>query len=217
MAGLTAGASPQARMLRQLRQEGVADARVLEAMTTLSRAAFLDDSALAPLAFEDAGLPIGCGQVMLRPVVTGHLLQALDLSPDASDRILLVGFGAGYMTALLAGLCQHVFAVDRYATLVRRGEARLAGLGFGNVTLRQADGLAGWPEAEPFDRIVLAGAVLRVPPALRAQLTERGRLAAPLAGDAGCQIVSVTPDGAETVTAFAAEVPGLRRGIAAAL
>lgn len=206
-----------ARLLLSLRQEGVTDARVLTAMETIDRAAFVDDANLAPLAFEDAVLPIPCGQVMLRPAATGHLLQALALPEDGSARVLLVGFGAGYMAALLASLSAQVFAVDRYAQLIREGGARLARLGLASITLRHADGLGGWPEPELFDRIVLAGAVDAVPEALLAQLTRHGRLAAPVVSGADRSIVSVTAEGETVRIPFFQHVPALTEGRAAAL
>ena len=217
MAGLIADPFRAARLLLHLRQEGVTDARVLTAMETIDRAAFVDDPDLAPLAFEDAMLPIPCGQVILRPAMTGQLLQALALPEDGSARVLLVGFGAGYMTALAASLSRHVFAIDRYARLVREGEARLARLGIGNVTLRQSDGLDGWPEQGLFDRIVFACAVPEVPDGLLSQLVQGGRLTAPVTRGNERAIVSVTLGGGILRTPFFQQVSALTEGRAAVL
>jgi protein-L-isoaspartate(D-aspartate) O-methyltransferase len=217
MADLTDDPYRAARLLLHLRQEGVTDARVLTAMETLDRAAFVDDPSLAPLAFEDAVLPVPCGQIILRPAATGHLLQALALPEDGSARVLLVGFGAGYMTAVAASLSAHVFAIDRYARLVREGEARLSRLGIGNVTVRQSDGRLGWPEEAPFDRIVLAGAVAQVPEALLGQLAEGGRLAALVTAGSEQAIVSMDAGGDVQRTPFFQQVPALSEGVAAAL
>lgn len=217
MAGLIADPFRAARLLLHLRQEGVTDARVLTAMETLDRAAFVDDPALAPLAFEDAVLPIPCGQIMLRPAATGHLLQALALPEDRSARVLLVGFGAGYMTALAASLSAHVWAIDRFGQLVREGEARLARLGIGNVTLRQSDGQNGWPEAGPFDRIVLTCSVSEVPDLLIDQLAWGGRLAAPVVKGPARAIVSVAASGETARTPFFQQVPALIDGRAEVL
>jgi len=217
MAGLIADPFSAARLLLHLRQEGVTDARVLTAMETIDRAAFVDDPALAPLAFEDAVLPIPCGQVILRPASTGHLLQALALPDDGSAKVLLIGSGSGYMTAVAASLSRHVHAVDRYARLVREGEARLARLGIGNVTVRQADGQYGWPEQELFDRIVLACAVPEVPDLLLSQLTAGGRLAAPIVRGNEQEIVSVTLGGGVMRTPFFQQVPALSQGKAGVL
>ena len=217
MAGLIADPFRAARLLLHLRQEGVTDARVLTAMETLDRAAFVDDETLAPLAFEDAMLPVPCGQVILRPASTGHLLQALALPEDGSARVLLAGFGAGYMAAVAASLVTHVYALDRYARLVREGRERLERLGIGNVTVGQGDGLLGWAERGPFDRIVLAGAVSEVPAVLLAQLAKGGRLAAPVVSGATQEIVSVSADGEVLRTPFFQQVPALTQGEAAVL
>lgn len=206
-----------ARLLLHLRQEGVTDTRVLTAMEALGRAAFVDDPALAHLAYEDAVLPIPCGQVILRPAATGHLLQALALPDDRSAKVLLVGLGSGYMTALLAGLCAQVFAVDRFASLVRAGAGRLEHLGISNAILRQSDGLHGWPEEAPFDRIVLAGSVLRVPDGLLAQLAPGGRLSAPVLTSDGGTIVSVDAGGSVRTCPSFPPVPGLVSGVARVL
>jgi protein-L-isoaspartate(D-aspartate) O-methyltransferase len=217
MAGLIADPFRAARLLLHLRQEGVTDARVLTAMETIDRAAFVDDPAIAPLAFEDAMLPIPCGQVILRPAATGHLLQALALPEDGSANVLLVGFGSGYMAALAASLSRHVFSVDRYARLVREGEARLARLGIGNVTVRQADGRDGWPEQKLFDRIVLACAAPAVPDLLLSQVRQGGRLVAPVVRGNDRAIVSVTLGAGVLRTPFFQHVPAMTEGRAAVL
>lgn len=217
MAGLIADPFRTARLLLHLRQEGVTDARVLTAMETIERAAFVDDPAIAPLAFEDAMLAIPCGQVILRPAATGHLLQALALPEDGSANVLLVGFGSGYMAALAASLSRHVFSVDRYARLVREGEARLARLGIGNVTVRQADGRNGWPEQGLFDRIVLACAVPEVPDVLLSQVRQGGRLVAPVVRGNDRAIVSVTPGAGVLRTPLFQHVPAMTEGRAAVL
>ncbi|MFN3912851.1 protein-L-isoaspartate O-methyltransferase family protein [Hyphomonas sp.] len=217
MEGLTADPFRAARLLLHLRQEGVTDARVLTAMEAVDRAAFVDDAALAPLAFEDAVMPIPCGQVILRPAAAGHLLQALSLPEDGGARVLLIGFGSGYMSVVAARLASHVYALERYAQLVREGRARLDRLGIANVTVEQGDGLPGWPEQGPFDRIVLAGAVSEVPQALLAQLAPGGRLAAPLVSGPDTQIVSVPAGGEAVGTPFFQQVPTLTPGKAAVL
>ena len=217
MAGLIADPFRAARLLLHLRQEGVTDPRVLTAMETIDRAAFVDGPGLAPLAFEDALLPIPCGQVILRPAATGHHLQALALPEDGSARVLLVGFGSGYSAALLASLSAEVCALDRYGQLVREGQARLERLGIANVTVRQEDGLMGWPEPRLFDRILLAGSVSEVPEAVLAQLAPGGRLAAVAARREGRVVLSLTAEGAATRTPFFQQVPALREGLAAVL
>jgi protein-L-isoaspartate(D-aspartate) O-methyltransferase len=217
MADLIADPFRAARLLLHLRQEGVTDARVLTAMETLDRSAFVDDADLAPLAFEDAFLPIPCGQVILRPAATGHLLQALALPDDRSAKVLLVGFGSGYMAALAANLSAQVYAIDRFSRLVEEGRARLERLGIGNVTLKQGDGQAGWPEAGPFDRIVLACSVPEVPEMLLDQLVWGGRLAAPLVQGNARAILSLSPSAETLRTPFFQQVPALIEGRAEVL
>lgn len=180
MAELIADPFRAARLLLSLRQEGVTDPSVLAAMETIGRAAFVDDPGLEALAFEDAMLPIPCGQVMLRPSATGHLIQALRLKRGREGRVLLIGFGSGYMAALLSQLAGHVFAVERFRRLTEAGRARLTRLGIENVTLAQRDGLNGWAEQGPFDAIVIAGVVSSVPDGLSSQLSKGGVLVAPV-------------------------------------
>lgn len=190
MAELIADPFRAARLLLTLRQEGMTDPDVLAAMETIERAAFVDDPALEALAFEDAMLPIPCGQVMLRPSATAHLIQAMALPRNRQGRVLMVGFGSGYMATLLSQLCAHVFAVERFCRLTQEGRARLARLGIANVTLSQGDGLEGWPDQGPYDAIVLAGAVSEVPEGLAGQLARDGTLVAPV-NDAAGQAVLV--------------------------
>ena len=180
MAELIADPFRAARLLLSLRQEGVTDPSVLAAMETIGRAAFVDDPGLEALAFEDVMLPIPCGQVMLRPSATGHLIQAMELKRGREARVLLIGFGSGYMAALLSQLAAHVYAVERFRRLTQEGRARLARLGIENVTLSHGDGLYGWAEHGPFDAILLAGAVPDVPEGLCVQLSRGGVLVAPI-------------------------------------
>lgn len=218
MAGLIADPYRAARLVLHLRQQGVTDPDVLAAMETLDRAAFVEEPSLAPLAFEDAVLPIPCGQVILRPSLTGHLVQALGLKPANKARVLLVGFGAGYMAALLAGLAGQVVAVERYRRLVDEGRARMAHLGVGNVTLIHGDGLEGGAEAEPFEAIVLAGRVTQVPAGLVSQLAPGGVLAAPVSGpDGALHLVRIESGGERRDTPLFQSVPPLARGRAQVL
>ncbi|PKP83428.1 MAG: protein-L-isoaspartate O-methyltransferase [Alphaproteobacteria bacterium HGW-Alphaproteobacteria-18] len=198
MAELIADPFRAARLLLSLRQEGVTDPSVLAAMETIERAAFVDDPRLEALAFEDALLPIPCGQVMLRPSATGHLIQAMGLKRGREGRVLLIGFGSGYMAALLSQLAAHVCAVERFARLTLAGRARLARLGISNVSLAHADGLNGWAEQGPFDAIVLAGAVQAVPEGLASQLARGGVLVAPVNERAGqANLVRLNATGSE--------------------
>lgn len=196
MAELIADPFRAARLLLALRQEGVTDPDVLAAMETFGRDAFIDDPALEALAFEDAALPIPCGQVMLRPSATAHLIQAMRLKRGREDRVLLVGLGSGYMAALLSQLAGQVYAMERFQGLVAAGEARLSALGITNVMIGHGDGLYGWSEQGPFDSIVLAGAVAGIPEDLPAQLSRDGVLVAPVNdGDDHSNIVTLSATG----------------------
>ncbi len=168
-----------ARLILNLRQAGVRDPAVLQAMETIDRSAFVDASC-ADIAFEDSVLPIGCGQTLDRPSQLGLLMQAMDLPPDGDTRVLLVGAGSGYLAALLAQVASHVFAVDRYRRLVDETTERLGELGVSKVTLRHGNGLDGWQERGPFGRIVLCGSVQVIPARLFAQLTPDGAIVAPI-------------------------------------
>jgi len=204
-------------LIERVERLGVTYTRVLGAMARVNRGAFVDDPAFCPLAHADAVVPMACGQVILRPVTTGHLIQAMALPDDGAARVLLVGFGSGYMTALIAELSRHVCALDRFAALIRLGEARLLRHGIPNVDLKHGDGLLGWPDKGPFDRIVLAGCVLQVPEALLEQLAPGGRLTAPLMTGEGGTLMSLDADGRRSSHPFLPPIPGLVSGIARAL
>lgn len=218
MAGLIADPYRAARLILHLRQQGVTDPDVLAAMETLDRADFVADPALAPLAFEDAVMPIPCGQVILRPSLTGLLVQALGLRPGGSARVLLVGFGAGYMAALVARLAGEVVAVERYLRLVDEGRARMAGPGTAHVTLLHGDGLEGAAGQAPFNAIVLAGRVTDVPARLVSQLAPGGVLVAPVGGaDRPAQLLRLTAGGEGRHAPLFQSVPSLAPGRAQVL
>lgn len=178
MADLIADPFRAARLVLLLRRQGIRDDAVLSAMETIDRSAFVDPK-LAELAFEDTVLPIPCGQAIPKPVVVAQLLGALQATPGKEDKILLVGAGSGYILALLAQIGRHVWALDRYQKLVTEARARMLELKVDNVTLKHADGLEGWPEHKPFDRILLTGGVTEIPDALRSQLAKDGEIVTP--------------------------------------
>ncbi len=217
MAELIADPFRAAHLVLHLRQEGVTDDGVVQAMEVIDRGAFVDDAALAALAFEDCALPIPCGQIIPKPAATGHLLQALQIKPIKALRLLLIGAGSGYTAALAAQLCADVFAVERFQTLTDAARKRMSRLGLSNVAIRHGDGLFGWPERGPYDRILLTGAVNAVPDVLFGQLARGGRLVAPIATAGGQEILSVTSEGRETRMPFFQGVPPLVEGVAQAL
>jgi protein-L-isoaspartate(D-aspartate) O-methyltransferase len=165
------------RLLRTLARH-VHDERVLEAVRTLPREAFVPPELRAE-AWENIPLPIGAEQTISQPLVVARMLELLAL--DGSERVLDVGTGSGYHAALLAKLADHVWSIEVHAELSARAGAALAGLGIDNVTLLVGDGAGGWPPAAPYDAInVAAAAADDVPQALVDQLAPGGRLVGPV-------------------------------------
>ncbi|MAU65344.1 protein-L-isoaspartate(D-aspartate) O-methyltransferase [Hyphomonas sp.] len=217
MAGLIADPFRAARLVLHLRQEGVTDDGVLRAMETIDRAAFIDDPALTDLAFENALVPIPCGQIIPRPVTTGQLIQALQLEKGNKSRVLLVGAGSGYTSALLAQIASDVFAVERFNALTGEIRRRILDLELSNLAVRCGDGLLGWPERGPYDRILLAGAVEEIPEALRSQLAKGGLLVAPVVTPDGQVLMRLHENGERERLGFRHALPLLREGPAQAL
>jgi protein-L-isoaspartate(D-aspartate) O-methyltransferase len=164
-------------------------------------------------AYVDAAHPIGQGQTISQPTVVAMMTEALDLSSDS--RVLEIGTGCGYQTAVLARLARHVFSIERIAPLLESAQQRLDELGIGNVTLRVGDGYAGWAEYAPFDRILLTAAPPEVPPILLDQLVEGGRLVAPVGPRLFQELVRITKRGEAFdrenlgAVAFVPMVPGM--------
>jgi len=163
---------------RQLVPRGIRDERVLAAMRSVPRHAFVAAS-LRGDAYDDTPLPIEEGQTISQPYIVALMLEAARLA--ATDRMLEVGAGSGYASAVAAGLVAHVDAVERHRRLVELARARLARLGVDNVDVHVGDGSAGWPSGAPYDAIVVAASGPRVPDALREQLAAGGRLVMPVA------------------------------------
>jgi protein-L-isoaspartate(D-aspartate) O-methyltransferase len=161
----------------QLVERGVRDARVLAAMGTVLRHEFVPEP-LRQDAYEDHPLPIGEGQTISQPYIVAAMLEHLALQP--ADRVLEVGTGTAYVTALLAVLCEHVFSVERHASLAASAEATLARLGYRNVSIRIGDGSDGWSAHAPFDAILVSAATAEVPTALFTQLKEGDRMIIPV-------------------------------------
>src|SRR5213078_1567211 len=177
---------PRTRMvMRQLAGRGVRDQRVLAAMRWAPREWFLPPH-LAGDAYNDAPLPIGSGQTISQPYVVALMTERLD--PRRTHRILEIGTGSGYQTAILAYLAGNgkVFTVERLPDLLVEAEERFRRLGLTNIETRLGDGAAGWPEEGPFDGIIVAAAAPRVPEPLAAQLAPVGRLIIPI-GDLSSQ------------------------------
>jgi len=175
-----AWATARRRMVdEQLIARGIRDPRVLEVMGTLHRHAFVDPALLAR-AYGDHALPTAEGQTISQPYIVARMLELARLEPG--QRVLEIGTGSGYQTALLARLVERVFSIERIPSLLRAAQKRLESMGLSNVALRHGDGSIGWQEFAPYDRVLVAAAAPRVPEALRAQLGERGLLVIPVGG-----------------------------------
>ena len=167
---------------QQLRGRDIVDPRVLTAMTTVARHRFVPASERAA-AYGDHALPIGRGQTISQPYIVGLMTQLLALR--GGERVLEVGTGSGYQAAVLGQLADEVYSVEIDPVLAEQARAALAGVGARNVRVRAGDGFFGWPEAAPFDAIIITAATPRVPDALRDQLREGGRVVAPIEGPDG--------------------------------
>ena len=162
---------------RQIAARGVRDRRVLDALRTVPREAFVPER-LAELAYDDTPLPIGQEQTISQPTVVAMMTQALALT--GAERVLEIGTGSGYQAAILSRLAKHVYSIEILPPLGEAARDRLASMGYANVSVRIGDGYQGWPEHAPFDRILLTAAPPSIPPALLAQLVEGGILVAPV-------------------------------------
>jgi protein-L-isoaspartate(D-aspartate) O-methyltransferase len=216
MADLIADPFRAARLVLHLRQEGIMDSDVLKAMETIDRSAFVDLS-LAHLAFEDCVLPIACGQIIPKPSVTGKLLQALQLETVKDARILVVGVGSGYMAALVAQLGAEVFAVERFRRLADTTRTRLLDLDVANVAVRHGDGLEGWADRGPYQRILLSGAIDEVPDVLLQQLTPDGALIAVMTAEVGSVLMRIDANGTAERLQVIESLPKLVAGKSRAL
>lgn len=162
---------------QQIVGRGVKNPKVLEAMTRVNRAGFVPLE-MQERAFDDGPLPIGHQQTISQPYIVARMTELLQLSPEA--RVLEVGTGSGYQTAILAELAREVYTVELVPELAGKARERLEGLGYTNIHFRLGDGRKGWPEAAPFDAILAAAAPLEIPPALKEQLKEGGRMVIPV-------------------------------------
>ncbi|HEV3207354.1 MAG TPA: protein-L-isoaspartate(D-aspartate) O-methyltransferase [Terriglobales bacterium] len=161
----------------QLRGRDIRDPRLLKAMATVPRHEFVEPR-YREQAYEDHPLPIGSGQTVSQPYIVALMLQVLQLEP--TSRVLEIGTGTGYQTALLAQLAAHVYSVERHPQLAREAEAILSRLGYGNVTVLVGDGSKGLPDDAPFDAIVVSAAASHIPAPLFDQMAEGGRMIIPV-------------------------------------
>ncbi len=214
-----AGARPlesRAELVLRLRARGILNHALLEAMEQVPRHMFLE-AVYQRDCGEDVSLPIPCGQSTPAPSTIALMIQALDLSP--SSRVLEIGTGTGYETAILSRLCQRVVSLERYRTLLDMAEERFSSLRLENIITVHTDGLQGYPRYAPFDAILLSGSVPEIPQPLVEQLADGGRLVAAVGTNGLKSLIRVTKTyrRAETVTIGKARLLPLMQGVAAKL
>jgi protein-L-isoaspartate(D-aspartate) O-methyltransferase len=180
------------RLILALRSQGVMDPKVLDAIEATPRELFVPEL-FQDRSWEDTALPIACGQTISQPFIVGLMTQALEVEPR--HRVLEIGTGSGYQTAVLARLARYVYTVERYRTLLAEAEARLKTLDLLNIITRFGDGSEGWPEQAPFDRIMITAAAPGEPKKLLAQLKPNGILVAPVGRGAVQALVRYVADG----------------------
>jgi protein-L-isoaspartate(D-aspartate) O-methyltransferase len=174
---------------RQLSARGVEDERVLDAFREVPREVFVA-AGLEDSAYTDAPLPIGESQTISQPFVVALMVEALQIRPG--DRVLEVGAGSGYAAAILSRLAAEVYAIERHPSLAHEARKRIEQLGYENVKLRAGDGTLGWPEAAPFDAILVSAGGSDVPPALLDQLAPGGRMVIPVGTSREQELVRIT-------------------------
>ncbi len=194
-------AAREQMVARTIEARGVRDPRVLAAMRRVPRHELVP-AALRDRAYEDSPLPIGFDQTISQPYIVAVMTEAAQVAPG--ERVLEVGTGSGYQAAVLAELGADVYSIEIVEPLAKRTHGLLARLGYDRLHLRIGDGYRGWPEAAPFDAIVVTAAPDRVPQPLIDQLAEGGRLVIPVgrAGDQQLRVITRGPDGTTTETLF---------------
>jgi len=165
------------QLMLSLRQSGVSNRDVLEAIEKTPRDVFVE-RAFRERAFEDRALPIACGQTISQPAVVAMMIEALEVTPRC--KVLEVGAGSGYVCAILARLARRVYGIERHRPLALEARERIARLGLANVTIRAGDGTRGWPEQAPFDRILISAAAEDAPATLLEQLRPGGIMVLPV-------------------------------------
>lgn len=180
-----------------LRHHGIRDQRVLEAIEAVPRDLFVPES-FRDHAWDDMALPISCGQTISQPYIVAFMTEQLELKP--THRVLEVGTGSGYQAAILSKLVRRVYTIERHRALLEAARERFERLGLKNIESRVGDGYRGWPEAAPFDRIIVTAAAPKPPRALLDQLAEDGIMIIPVdAGPLYQELVKIrrTADGYE--------------------
>ena len=190
--GMTS-ARTRERLIQRLREQGIRDPRVLDRVRNVPRHLFVDE-ALASRAYEDTALPIGFGQTISQPYVVARMTEAVTVG-GTPEKVLEVGTGCGYQTAVLASLVGKHYSIERIAPLLDKARQRARDLGIRNVRFKHADGAEGWKSQEPFDAILVAAAPHAVPMKLLEQLKEGGRLVAPIGPEGSQELLRLTRRG----------------------
>jgi len=191
--GMTS-ARTRERLIQRLRETGIHNTAVLEAIGRVPRHLFVDE-ALPSRAYEDTALPIGHGQTISQPYTVARMTELL--FADGAQRVLEIGTGSGYQTAVLCALAQEVYSVERIEPLHKSARRCLQELGYRNFRLKLSDGSDGWPDYAPYDAILVTAAAAEVPVTLLAQLAPGGRMLIPVGNTARQELLSIrqTPDG----------------------
>jgi protein-L-isoaspartate(D-aspartate) O-methyltransferase len=187
--GMTS-ARTRERLVQRLSEQGIRDARVLDRIRNVPRHMFVDE-AIASRAYEDTALPIGFGQTISQPYVVARMTEAV-LIGGTPAKVLEVGTGCGYQTAVLSPLVGRIYTIERVGPLLDKTKARLKQLGIRNVSYRHGDGTEGWKAHAPYDAILVAAAGLAAPLPLLQQLTDGGRLVAPVGPEGQQELLRFT-------------------------
>jgi protein-L-isoaspartate(D-aspartate) O-methyltransferase len=187
--GMTS-ARTRERLVQRLQDQGIKDQRVLDRIRNVPRHLFMDE-ALSSRAYEDTALPIGCGQTISQPYVVARMTEAL-LAAGETAKVLEIGPGCGYQTAVLAPLVKEIYTIERISSLLGKARRTLRELRIRNVHCRHEDGNLGWPARAPYDGILLTAAPHAVPPVLFDQLVVGGRLIAPVGPDGRQELIRYT-------------------------
>ncbi|HEX7013253.1 MAG TPA: protein-L-isoaspartate(D-aspartate) O-methyltransferase [Steroidobacteraceae bacterium] len=187
--GMTS-ARTRERLIQRLRDQGITNPAVLDQIRNVPRHLFVDE-ALATRAYEDTALPIGHGQTISQPYIVARMTEAV-LEGGAPGKVLEIGTGCGYQTAVLSPLVRFIYSIERVKPLVERARQHFRELNISNVHLRHGDGFLGWPAHAPYDCILLAAAPLAIPEALLNQLAPGGKLIAPVGPEGQQQLVRIT-------------------------
>ena len=199
------------RLIQRLMDQGIRDLTVLDVIRNTPRHLFLDE-AMAHRAYEDVALPIGFQQTLSQPYIVARMTELL-LAAGPRRRVLEIGTGSGYQTAVLAQLVEEVYSVERIRALQQKARQRMRQLKLRNVHMNHADGGYGWEERGPYDGIMATAAPERVPEELLRQLDLQGRLVIPVGGDSQhLQVVTRTSEGYDTEIVEAVNFVPLRPG-----